>query len=58
MEEIPSLLNTAYKQIAAITRSVSESTTTGIYPLNPDEFSEEDLVSGEVPTKATVTIRL
>jgi hypothetical protein len=49
MEEIPSLLNTACKQIAAIAKAVSEFVKTNIYPLNPDVFNEEDFISGEVP---------
>jgi hypothetical protein len=55
-EEIPSLLNTAYKQISVIAKAVSKFAKTGIYPLNPDVFSEEDFISGEVPTTISATV--
>jgi hypothetical protein len=56
MEDITSLLNTAYKQISAIAKAVSELAKTVIYPLNPNVFSEEDIISGEVPTTGSATV--
>jgi hypothetical protein len=48
MEEIPSLLNTACRHISAIEKFVSEFSKSGIYPLNPALFIEEDFFCGEV----------
>jgi hypothetical protein len=56
MGEIPSLLNIAYKQIATIAKAVSEFAKTDIYPLNSDMFSEEDFISGEIPTTGGATM--
>jgi hypothetical protein len=57
MEEIPSLLNTAFKQIAAIAEAVSEVAKTDSYTRNPDVFSEEDFISGEDPTTGSETMK-
>jgi hypothetical protein len=46
------------KEIAAIAKAVSECAKTGIYPLNPDMFNEEDLMSGEVPSTVTATMKV
>jgi hypothetical protein len=56
MEEVPSILNTAYKQIDAIAKAVAEFAKTGIYLLNPDMFSEEYLITGEIPITMTATM--
>jgi hypothetical protein len=53
-ENVSSLFNTAYKQIAAVAKAMSESVWTGIYLLKPDVFSEEDFISGEVPNTVSV----
>jgi hypothetical protein len=47
---------TAYKEIAAIAKAVSQFANTGICPLNPDVFSEEDFISRGPLTTATATM--
>jgi hypothetical protein len=37
---------------------VSEFAKTGIYPSNHDVFSEEDFISGEVPTKVIENMKV
>jgi hypothetical protein len=56
LEDMSSLMYTVYKEIAAIAKAVSEVAKTGICSLNPDVFSEEDFISGEVVTTATATM--
>jgi hypothetical protein len=55
-ENISSLFNTAYKQIAAVARAVSEFVRSGIYPLNPDVFREADFISGKVSNTVCATM--
>jgi hypothetical protein len=39
-------------------KAVSEVAKTDIYPLNPDVFSEEDFISGEVPSTGSATMKV
>lgn len=46
-KEIAEIFNKAYSRIATPEKAIKGFETTGIYPINPDVFSEDDFVAAE-----------
>jgi hypothetical protein len=55
VEDIPSLFNNAFQNIAVIAKAVLWFAKTGNCHLNSNVYSEEDFISGEVSFTVTVS---
>ena len=54
--DVASLVKKAFNNVASISKGESGFRSTGIFPLNPEVFTEEDFLAAEILQSETITI--